>query len=164
VVAIISYFRKMLASIGNQKPSAWFASEAPRRSTVNDTQNMTIMQTYIDSLSKGDMEAVGDLLADDVAWHQPGNSHLSGLHTGKQELFAHLGQFMELSGNTFRVSEVKSVMANDDMVTATLHFMAERPGRKLSMDGVDTMRIADGKIKEVWLFSGDQAAEDAFWS
>jgi ketosteroid isomerase-like protein len=131
---------------------------------MSDAQNIKIMQIYIDSLSKGDMETVGNLLADDVVWHQPGSSHLSGLHSGKQKLFAHLGMFMELSGNTFRVSEVKSVMANDDMVAATLHFMAERPGRELSMDGVDTMRIVDGKIKEVWLFSGDQAAEDAFWS
>ena len=56
-------------------------------------------------------------------------------------------------------------MANQDMVAATLHFMAERPDRRpLSMDGVDVMRIAGGKIKEVWLFSGDQSAEDTFWS
>lgn len=55
-------------------------------------------------------------------------------------------------------------MANGDLVSATLHFVAERPGRKLSMDGVDLMRIEGGKIKEVWLFSDDQAAEDAFWS
>jgi uncharacterized protein len=130
---------------------------------MTDTQNMKIMQTYIDSLSKGDMETVGKLLSDDVIWHQPGNSHLSGLHTGKQKLFAHLGKFMELSDNTFRVTKVGAVMANDDMVSATLHFMAERKDRKLSMDGVDVMCIADGKIKEVWLFSGDQKAEDAFW-
>lgn len=130
---------------------------------MSDAQNVKIMQTYIDSLSKGDMDTVGKLLADDVIWHQPGASHLSGLHSGKQKLFAHLGKFMELSGNTFRVSKVDSVMANDDMVAATLHFMAERPDRTLSMDGVDVMRIVGGKIKEVWLFSGDQAAEDAFW-
>jgi ketosteroid isomerase-like protein len=130
---------------------------------MSDAQNIKVMRGYVDSLGKGDLEAVGRLLAEDVKWHQPGRSHLSGLHNGKTELFAHLGKFMELSGNTFRVTEVGSVMANDDMVTATLHFMAERPGRTLSMDGVDVMRIADGKIKEVWLFSGDQAAEDAFW-
>ncbi len=130
---------------------------------MGDVQNVKIMQSYIDSLSKGDMNTVGKLLADDVIWHQPGASHLSGLHTGKQNLFAHLGKFMELSDNTFRVTKVGSVMANGDMVSATLHFMAERPDRKLSMDGVDVMRIAGGKIKEVWLFSGDQAAEDAFW-
>jgi uncharacterized protein len=132
---------------------------------MSDTQNMAIMQTYIDSLSKGDMDTVGKLLADDVIWHQPGGSHLSGLHSGKQKLFAHLGKFMELSSNTFRVTEVRSVMANQDMVAATLHFTAERPDRRpLSMDGVDIMRISGGKIKEVWLFSGDQAVEDAFWN
>lgn len=131
---------------------------------MTDAQNINILQTYVNSLSKGDMETVGKLLADDVIWHQPGGSHLSGLHTGKQKLFEHLGKFMQLSDNTFRVSKVGSVMANDDMVSATLHFMAERQDRTLSMDGVDVMRIDEGKIKEVWLFSSDQAAEDAFWS
>ncbi len=130
---------------------------------MSDIQNVKILQTYVDSLGKGDMATVGKLLADDVIWHQPGASHLSGLHSGKQKIFAHLGKFMELSDNTFRVTKVGSVMANGDMVAATLHFMAERSGRKLSIDGVDVMRITDGKIKEVWLFSGDQDAEDAFW-
>ncbi len=131
---------------------------------MTDTQNIKILQTYVDSLSKGDMETVGTLLADDVIWHQPGSGRLSGLHRGKQKIFAHLGKFMELSGNTFRVTKVGSVMANTDMVAATLHFEAERLDRMLSMDGVDVMRIVDGTIKEVWLFSSDQAAEDAFWS
>ena len=33
----------------------------------------------------------------------------------------------------------------------------------MSMDGVDVLRLEDGKIVEMWLFSADQAAEDAFW-
>lgn len=131
---------------------------------MSDAKNIEIVQNYVDSLSKGDMEKVGQLLADDVIWHQPDSSHLSGLYSGKQKVFAHLGKFMELSDNTFRVNKVQSVMANGNMVAATLHFMAERPGRKLSMDGIDVMRIDGGKIKEVWLLSNDQAAEDAFWS
>jgi uncharacterized protein len=131
---------------------------------MSDVKNIEIVQSYVDSLSKGDMETVGQLLADDVIWHQPGSSHLSGLYSGKQKVFAHLGKFMELSSNTFRVSKVQAVMANGNMVAATMHFMAERLGRSLSMDGVDVMRIDGGKIKEVWLFSSDQAAEDAFWS
>jgi ketosteroid isomerase-like protein len=131
---------------------------------MSDAQNIKILQTYVDSLSKGDMETVATLLADDVIWHQPGGGRLSGVHIGKQKLFAHLGKFMELSGNTFRVTKVGSVMANADMVAATLHFKAERLDRKLSKDGVDVMRIVGERIKEVWLFSSDQAAEDAFWS
>jgi hypothetical protein len=33
----------------------------------------------------------------------------------------------------------------------------------MAMAGIDVLRIEGGKIKEVWLFSEDQAAEDAFW-
>lgn len=33
----------------------------------------------------------------------------------------------------------------------------------MSMAGVDVLRLKDGKIVEMWLFSGDQQAEDAFW-
>ena len=32
------------------------------------------------------------------------------------------------------------------------------------MNGVDVMRVRDGQIAEVWLFSADQPSEDAFWS
>lgn len=131
---------------------------------MSDGDNIKIGRGYVEALSKGDMATVATLLADDVVWHQPGASHLSGTFRGKDAVFPHLGQFTELSNNSFRVDEVGSVMANGDMVTAKLHFVAARPGRTLSMDGVDLMRIEGGQIKEMWLFSGDQTAEDAFWS
>lgn len=131
---------------------------------MSDAENIAVGQSYVDALKNGEMGKVEPLLADDVIWHQPGKGHLSGLFRSKQNVFSHLGKFTELSSNTFRVDKVGTVMANGDLVSATLHFVAERPGRKLSMDGVDLMRIESGKIKEVWLFSDDQAAEDAFWS
>jgi len=34
---------------------------------------------------------------------------------------------------------------------------------EMSMSGVDVMTVSNGQIKEVWLYSEDQAAEDAFW-
>lgn len=131
---------------------------------MSDAENIKIGHGYVDALSKGDMATVGKLLADDVVWHQPGASHLSGTYRGKQNVFPHLGKFMELSNNSFRVDEVGTVMANGDLVTAKLHFVATRPGRSLAMNGVDLMRVEAGQIKEMWLFSDDQAAEDAFWS
>ncbi|MER9316256.1 ester cyclase [Mesorhizobium sp. M0659] len=33
----------------------------------------------------------------------------------------------------------------------------------MAMSGIDVLRIEAGKIREVWLFSEDQAQEDAFW-
>ena len=114
---------------------------------MSDAENIKLGESYVDALMKGEMEKVGQLLSDDVIWHQPGKGHLSGLYQGKQNLFPHLDMFTKLSSNTFRVDKVGTVMANGDLVSATLHFVAERPGRKLSMDGVDLMRVEGGKIK-----------------
>ncbi|MFB6718624.1 hypothetical protein ACFCV3_00600 [Kribbella sp. NPDC056345] len=51
-------------------------------------------------------------------------------------------------------------MANGDLVAASIRFVGRHGD---AMDGVDLLRIQDGKIIEMRLFSGDQAAEDAFW-
>jgi ketosteroid isomerase-like protein len=109
------------------------------------------------------LETLGQLFADDVIWHQPGQGELSKTYHGKQDLFALFGQFMTISQGSFKIDEVQSIMVNGELVTATLHFSASKPGKSISMDGVDLMKVQNGKITEVWLFSGDQEAEDAFW-
>lgn len=128
-----------------------------------EVTNKEVVQTYFDSLASGNLDRLGQLFSDDVIWHQPGQGELSKTYQGKQELFALFGQFMSISQGSFKIDGVKSIMVNGDLVTATLRFSASKPGKKITMDGVDLMKIEDGKIKEVWLFSGDQEAEDAFW-
>ena len=125
--------------------------------------NIQLVRRYFAALAKGDLAAAGALLADDIVWQQPGSSALSRTYRGKGELFPLLGRFMELSQGTFQIDQVRSVMANGDRVAAIIHFRAQRGGAELSMDGVDLMRVEDGLIREVWLFSGDQDAEDKFW-
>lgn len=133
--------------------------------TQNQTQSNTeVVETYFSSLAKGDLNVLGSLFADDVIWHQPGQGSLSGVHKGKQAVFVLFGKFMEISEGSFRISAVDSIMANGDLVSATLSFSAHKKnGAKIAMNGVDVMKVAGGKIKEVYLFSQDQAAEDAFW-
>ncbi|WP_200843552.1 nuclear transport factor 2 family protein [Pantoea sp. 18069] len=130
---------------------------------MSTEQNIEIVRRYFDAVARGDLAAVGDAFSSDIEWHQPGKGTLSGLHSGKEAVFALLGQFMERSAGSFRIDTVGPLMAQGDLVTTWLHFRAERPGASISMSGVDVLRIADGRIREVWLFSEDQAAEDAFW-
>jgi hypothetical protein len=131
---------------------------------MSHSTNIQLVQAYFDALAKGELEKLGQLFAADVIWHQPGNSHLSGRYTGQEQLFAFFGKLMELSEGSFRIDEVRAIMENGDLVAAMLHFRARRAGREMAMAGVDLMRIENGKIKEVWLFSGDQEAEDHFWA
>lgn len=132
---------------------------------MSTENNIETVRRYFDAVGRGDLAAVGKALADDLHWHQPGGGELSGLHRGKDAVFVLLGQFMERSGGSFRIDSIGPLMAQGDLVAASIHFRAERPdGRAMAMSGVDLLRVADGRIREVWLFSEDQRAEDAFWA
>lgn len=124
---------------------------------------MDVFNTYNEALIKGDFVAVFETMADDIKWHQPGNGLLSGVIVGKQYLGAHLGKFVEKSNGTFKIL-VNWVSNNDCFVAANVTFIAEHSnGNKLNMNGIDLFKIEDGLIKEVWLFSAEQAIEDDFW-
>ena len=127
-------------------------------------QNIQVVNQYFHSLATGNFELLGALLADDITWHQPGNGSLSGVHQGKADVFKLFGKFVEISEGSFKIDAVEVVMANGNLVSAIVKFSAaKKSGAKISMSGTDLMRVENGKIKEVHLFSGDQAAEDAFW-
>ena len=128
-----------------------------------DSDNVAVVKKYFEALRSGKFELLNDLFADDIVWHQPGNGQLSGLHSGKPAVFNLFGRFGKISQGSFKIDSVANVMENGNWVTATLHFSATANDKAISMDGVDLMRIENGKIKEVYLFSADQDAEDKFW-
>jgi ketosteroid isomerase-like protein len=123
-----------------------------------------VVRAYFDALQQGRLDSLGALFADDVRWHQPGQGTLSGVYTGKAAVFGLFEKFMQLSGGTFAIDRVKVIMANGDLVAAAIQFRARRGREQIAMDGVDVLRVRDGQIVEVWLFSADQSSEDAFWS
>ena len=125
-----------------------------------------IVQEYFANLQSGKFAELMALLDDNIIWHQPGNSKLSGTHVGKDAVGKLFGEFMSISGGTFKIDEVKNITVNGVLVSANLHFSAHRCQYfdfEMSMDGVDVMKVVDGKIKEVFLISGDQQLEDKFW-
>lgn len=128
------------------------------------SKNVAIVQSYFDAVAKGDFDTVGSLFADDVIWHQPGDGIQSGTYNGKEAVFAHLGNFMKWSNGTFVIDEIEYLSSNADLVSAAIHFKAEKGGLQLAMKGMDLLRVEDNKIKEVWLFSEKIVDEDAFWN
>lgn len=127
-------------------------------------QYTAIIRQYFDALLKGDLQTAGNLFADDIIWHQPGNGILSGTKNGKGEVFALLGRFMELSNGTFAIDKIDYIASNGPLVVASIHFRAMANGRSIAMRGIDMMRVENNKIKEMWLFSEDSKSEDAFWT
>ncbi len=128
------------------------------------SENVKLIQGYMDALLSGDFETVSSLLADDLIWHQPGSGVLSGTFKGKAAVLTQLPKFSILSEGTFAIDHVDYIADNGNLVVASLHFKAEARGLNIAMNGVDLFRIEGNKIKEIWLFSEDIQAEDDFWT
>lgn len=127
------------------------------------SNNLDIFNAYNQALIAGDFPAVFDTMADDIIWHQPGDNQVSGTVIGKEKLGQHLAFFAEQTNGTFKVI-TNWVSDNQDLIAANVTFLGTKPdGTELNMNGIDLFRIEDNKIKEVWLFSADQAGEDKFW-
>jgi uncharacterized protein len=125
---------------------------------------VAVVQQYFDALAAKDFGGVAGFLADDIVWHQPGDNRFSGLQQGAGAVNAMIGGMMEISQGSFELALTGPPMLNgDDLVAAPIHFTAKHPGGDLGQAGVDLLKVADGKIIEVWLFSADQPGEDAFW-
>lgn len=122
-----------------------------------------VIARYGAALAGGDMAGLAAVLDENAVWHQPGRNQLSGDHTGREAIIAHLGRFMELSAGTLRV-ETDSVAEAGALVATTVHFTARREGYPdLDLGGVDVFRVVGEQIAEIWLISEDQDTEDAFW-
>jgi uncharacterized protein len=125
--------------------------------------NIDIAKAYISAVQAGDQSRLGTIISPEVIWHQPGSNRFSGTHRGMGEVGAMLGKMMEVSKGTFAITRAEHYMANGDWVAITLDFAGEANGKRLEQPGVDLIRIEDGLIVEVRLFSSDQAQEDSFW-
>jgi uncharacterized protein len=125
--------------------------------------NIDIAKRYINAVQTGDQAALSNLISSLVVWHQPGNNQFSGVKNGIAEFGAMFGAMMGVSGGTFAITHAHRYLANGDLVAIEIEFAAQRDGAKLDQPGLDLLRIADGKIVEVWLFSSDPKQEDAFW-
>jgi ketosteroid isomerase-like protein len=127
------------------------------------TSPLAVITTYFDALESGDFATVAAQFADDIVWHQPGANRFSGVHHGSAAVGDMIGGMMAVSEGTFTLKRNAPLMVNGDIVAAPVHWTGKRSGAEMDGVGVDVMRVADGKVVEVWLFIADPAEEDAFW-
>lgn len=115
------------------------------------------------AVSQGDVERFGDiLLSDDVVWHWPGRSTVSGEYRGRDAAIELIRGFNRLTQGRLRVEPVDILEGRDYLMSFT-HVTADRDGDHLDVIMADAMRFGpDGRVTEFWTLSNDQAAVDAF--
>ncbi len=125
--------------------------------------HVALLRRGYEAFGRGDMATLTEVFSDDVVWHLPGRSPVSGEHKGRDAVFAAFAKFAELSGGTLRL-ELHDVLANDAHTVALSRGTASRQGKQFDLRGVDIYHVQNGKIKEFWSFSEDQRLDDEFWS
>ena len=125
--------------------------------------NEDLVRRGLAAFGTGDIATLQELFADDIVWHFPGNSQVSGDFKGKAEVLGWLAKNAELSGGTLRV-EAHDVLANDEHAVALIRVTAQRAGKSLDDPSVQMFHIKDGKATEVWVHPNDQKASDDFWA
>jgi uncharacterized protein len=125
-------------------------------------QNAKLIRDGYTAFAHGDIPAVLDLFDEEITWHVPGRSPLSGDYRGPEGVAGFFTKAMELSGGTLNVA-ADEVVADGDRVIVLSTVSAQRNGRSLSAPEVHCWRLVDGKAVEFREFQGDQESEDEFW-
>ena len=128
-----------------------------------DHPNATLLRKGYEAFASGDMAVLTELFAADVVWHVAGTSPISGVHRGREAVFAAFAKTVELSGGSFKI-ELHDVLANDEHTVALTRATGSRQGRQLSSLDTDVYHMSNGKVTEFWSFAEDQRLTDEFWS
>ena len=126
-------------------------------------ENIELIRRGYEAFGRGDVPAVLDILAPDIAWHVPGRSPLSGDYKGHDEVVGFFTATMELSSGTFAI-DLADVLAGGQQVVVLCTVSAQRHGRSWSSPEVHVWRVVNGQAVEFREYQGDQQTEDEFWS
>jgi ketosteroid isomerase-like protein len=127
---------------------------------MTDHPNAEALRNGYEAFANGDMETVAALLADDITWHQAGDSPLSGDHQNRDAVFGVVfARLADLTAGTFRF-EIHDILANDTHAVLLLHQSWEKP-HPFRGNAVHAWHMHDGIATEAWIMFHDQQAADA---
>ena len=123
-----------------------------------DHPNAALARQMTDALSRGDMQALDALLADDVIWHEIGRAEP---RRGKAALAAAAA---EGAADYEITAKMHDAVANDDHTIVLVDATATRRGKTLNYRTAEIFHVRDGKITERWAFSDDTAKITEFFA
>ncbi len=129
------------------------------------TEAQNVVVEFLTAVQQGNNEKLPALLDANIQWRQPGTNQISGNKKSINEVFTMVGKMFEISANTLRLTEIKTIGVNGGQVACLLHWTATRPdGLVLDVDNIDVYTVENGKISQVFIYAVDLASEDLFWA
>jgi ketosteroid isomerase-like protein len=113
-------------------------------------RNVDVVRALFAAHGRGDEARIRELLADDVVWHLPGSTPVSGTHHGPDALLDLWRREAAMLGGRV-VPELHDVTASDRHVVVLGGGDLRRGEETLSMRMVSVYHVAGGRITECWL-------------
>jgi uncharacterized protein len=111
----------------------------------------------------GSIDAVLELLTEDIVWHVPGQSPIAGDHRGGRAVAEYFERRRELAQATMQMHP-GPLLADGDAVVQLVDGNAELGGERVHWRTAGVYRISVGRIAEVWLVPLDLGRFDRLWS
>jgi uncharacterized protein len=116
-----------------------------------------------DMYAGGDLEAVAELLADDVVWHVPGTSPIAGDYRGREAVLGYFRVRRELAGGAIEISKIAEAH-HDEALVQLADGRARLGGDEVVWRTAGVYRVAGGRVAEAWLVPLDLEHFDRVWS
>jgi uncharacterized protein len=130
---------------------------------MNDHPNTMLMKRAYEAFAAQDLETLGDLIAEDAVWRQPGNNPIAGEYQGRDAIFDYFGKLLTFSDGTFKAEPI-DILADDERVMVLQHTTAKRNGQNYDTRDVLVCEVKDGKFVDTQVFESEPALEDSFWA
>lgn len=131
--------------------------------TDTTTDTRSVAAAFYRAMGAKHVEALLELMDDDIVLEIPGSSGIAGTFRGKQATLGLLGTLGELSEGTYAF-DVETITSDGDVAAAVGRATGSARGRHLDQEVVHVLGVADGRVGSLRCFFGDQAMTDRFWS
>ncbi|MFF1542830.1 nuclear transport factor 2 family protein [Streptomyces sp. NPDC058291] len=126
--------------------------------------HVALIRKGYDAFSRGDMDALRDMMTGDCTHHVPGSHPLSGDFKGLDAITDMYGRLFAETAGTMRV-ELRNVLVDGRGHAVAMHCStADRKGRHLEEDGCIVFRIVGDKITDLDECVQDIDMSNDFWS
>lgn len=126
-------------------------------------ENAELARRIFDAFARREGFALRGLFAEEAVWTVPGSGIMAGVFCGRDQIFRFLTRLSKETGGTY-ASKLIDVLASDERAAALYRASGERNGRRLDLDQVLLLTIADGLVVDVVALPSDPAAFEAFWA
>jgi ketosteroid isomerase-like protein len=125
--------------------------------------NARLVREGFEAFQRGDMEWLGQHLAQDAVWHVGGNSKWAGTYEGASNILEFFGRQTQAMGGQPPQLEIHDVLGGDDHVVVLGTARATSPqGQSAEWKYTQVFHVKDDKATEVWGMAENDAEVDPF--